>query len=152
MKTIHEGFHQMPTCAPCRGRHLLCLAGVQRQRLLTQHVFAGFQRSASPLEVKVVDERDVDSIDLGVVKQGVIGRAHPDKGMSRSELVRAIHAAPKIPHPMRSTAIGYMSTSICAPPLAIDRADDSMTATVRLASAAVTASGSSHARWSARLR
>src|SRR5262249_28415568 len=46
----------------------------------------------------------------------------------------------------------YMSTSSLAPPCAIEAVAASITATVRRASCGVTASGSSHARWSATLR
>ena len=44
----------------------------------------------------------------------------------------------------------YMSTSICAPPRAIECVAASITATVRRACSGVTASASFHARWSAR--
>src|SRR6185312_17227070 len=175
MEAVHESLHEVqPGCV--RGlSHLLRLDRVHAQRLLAQDVLArgeGFER---PLPMHRVDQRDVDRVDLRIVEERLIGfsdarhpvlrghRARPlaiaagdrhqaaiarsgDGGHDRlgGDVRRAQYAPADLPF--------YMEVSIGAPPREMETVAASITATVRRAWSGVTASGSLHPRWSARLR
>ena len=49
------------------------LVGVAGEGLLEQHVLAGVERLGCPLAVHAVGQRNVDGIDIGVLKQLLIG-------------------------------------------------------------------------------
>ena len=175
MKPVHEGLHQVLARGLRGGRHLLRLGRVHRERLFAQHVLARLERAQRPLLVQVVGQRVVDDIDLRVGEQRLIRLDHAGVGVGRKHLARTFPAATRHSHepavagsrnrrehraagnvrrPEHAPAevLGYMSTCNCAPPRAIDSVAAAITATVRRASSAVTAIGSSHARWSARFR
>src|SRR5207253_9548665 len=133
------------------------------------------ERAQRPLLVQVVGQRVVDDIDLRVGEQRLIRLDHAGVGVGRKHLARTFPAATRHGHepavagsrdrgedgasrnvgcaqPAPADAGRYMSTESWAPPRAIDSVAAAITATVRRASSAVTASGSPHAKWSARLR
>src|SRR5438270_292472 len=154
---------------------LLLLQCLHGERLLAQHVLARLERSQRPFPMQVVRERVVDGIDAWVGQQSLV-RFRDDRVAVGGEhgastlWVSARHGhEPAVargadrgqngapgdigrPQYAPTDAAGYISTLSCAPPREIDSVAASMTATVRRASSAVTASGSPQARWSARLR
>ena len=139
-------------------------------------MLAGRERPQRPLLVEAVHERDVDRVDLGVFEQCLVAlRAARNRMLSGHLLCpRRIAAGDRdeasivgagdggdecfardrrrAHDPPADPVSTYIWTSRRAPPRAIDSVAASMTATVRRASLGVTASFSSHARWSARLR
>src|SRR5438876_4518790 len=175
MEPIHEGLHEVYPGYAGGDAHLLCLRRVHSQRLLAQHVLACRNSTQRPLLVQAVDQRDVDRLHLRILEERLVRGAHTRDPMTRSDLLcpRLVsagdrHEAPvagggdgghhetvsdprRAQHPP-SEAPAYIWTSTWAPPRAIEMAAASITATVRRASSGGTASGSSHDRWSARLR
>jgi hypothetical protein len=58
--------------------HVGRLGGVQRRRLLAQHVLSGIGGALRPLGVQVVRERDIDGVHPGVGEQLVVGAVQAD--------------------------------------------------------------------------
>ena len=54
-------------------RDLLCLSGIEADRLLDEHVLAGLDGEQRALAVQVVRRRDVDDVDVRVGEQRVAG-------------------------------------------------------------------------------
>ena len=73
VQPVHECFHQANTRRRARVEHRLCLRDVHRDRLLAQHVFAGLGGGHRPLRVKVVRQRNVDGVDVGIVQEVLVG-------------------------------------------------------------------------------
>ena len=63
------------------------LVGGARQRLLDQHVLAGFQGAADEREVGVGRGRDRDRLDPRVGQRGVEVALDPDAGVAAAEVV-----------------------------------------------------------------
>jgi hypothetical protein len=65
----HEGLGDQLARAVARRYQLLGLLGVERDRLLAQHMLAGLGRLDRPRHVQVVGQRVVDRLDLAVGQQ-----------------------------------------------------------------------------------
>ena len=77
----HEGFADELAGLALHRDQRLGLAGVQRDRLLAQHVLAGARGARGPLDVHVVGQRVVDDVDLGIGQQllvAAIGLRDPE--------------------------------------------------------------------------
>ena len=176
VEAVHEGFHQVPAAAFGGGGHLLGLGGVDPDRLLAEDVLSRIQRTQRPFLVEAVRERVVDGVHLVVGEKRVVRVENPHSRVWLQHLPGALGTPARhrceravarrhdrgqhrpacdvrgTQDPPADAPRGYMSTFNCAPSRLIDSVAASMTATFRLASPGMIASGSPHARWSARLR
>ena len=88
---VVEGLHHhQPGALGRRNRHLPGFNRVRGERLLAEHVLAGFQGFQRPLRVQSVGQRVVDGIDAGVVQQGLIRVRHPGNVVLARELDRPL--------------------------------------------------------------
>ena len=65
------------------------LLGVRGERLLAQHVLAGFERGDRPLRVQPVGQRVVDRVDVGIGDERGVGVVHRRDAVLRRERVGA---------------------------------------------------------------
>ena len=73
MGVHHEGLADFDAGAGLRLKQLAGFGGVERQRLLTEHVLAGFGGANGPGHVQVIRERVVDGLDFGIGQQFLVG-------------------------------------------------------------------------------
>jgi hypothetical protein len=91
---VHEALHQEAVGALGGVERPLDLVGVARQRLLAEHVLAGFERPDRPLDVERVGERDVHGLDVLVRKQSLVAAVGAlDPALPRVRLSAAAIAA-----------------------------------------------------------
>ena len=72
MVAHHKRLGNQLAAALTRSHELPALLGVQRHRLLAQHVLAGFERAHAPGNMQVVGQRDVDRLDVRVGQQRLV--------------------------------------------------------------------------------
>src|SRR5579863_1648352 len=73
LRPIGKAFDQQHAVASRGGEHRTRLAAGYRQRLFTQHVFAGLTRPDGPLGVQRIWQRIVDGIDRRIGEQLLVG-------------------------------------------------------------------------------
>ena len=72
MVAIHERLHEQAVVALGQIKGGPHVGRAPAERLLAQHVLAGLERPARPLQVQRVGERDVDGLDVGVGQQRLV--------------------------------------------------------------------------------
>ena len=72
-QAVHIASMRNRSCSPASRDHLLGVGGVERERLLAEHVLAGLEAEPGVVEVEGVRRRDVDDVDVRVGDQLLVG-------------------------------------------------------------------------------
>jgi hypothetical protein len=86
---VHERLHQDEAGLVRAIERLVHLCRVPRVGLLAQHVLAGVERSHRPLVVEAVRQRVVDSVDVGIVEELLVGAVRSRNRMLERVRLRA---------------------------------------------------------------
>ena len=80
VEAVHESFAEEGAGLPRGVDHGVGFVGRNGERLLAEHVLAGFRRTDRPFGMCRVRRRDIDRLDLGVVEHGLIAVEDPAPG------------------------------------------------------------------------
>ena len=93
MEAHHEGLDDALTAAVPGRDDRLCFEGIERDRLLAEHVFARLERLNGPFDVQVVWQRVVDRLDLWIVEQRLVTAVAASDAEARGNLAGALRIA-----------------------------------------------------------
>ena len=87
VRADHECFLNQHTGAVAHGQQMLRVRGDESDRLLAEHVLAGFGGAGRPLDMKMIWQRNVNRIDVGIGDERFVGPVclrHAEFGCGRS--------------------------------------------------------------------